>query len=138
LPSNGILPGAKLTLSLSVAFSYIGRVTALHWSSGRQPNCGVEQRAPPIFDRAAITLSFGPHSSFSKLLVVWKISTVEVGMSALLDCSSFFDSFLAICSCVFLGLLSLGQIKPDTAEAILVNACLCSLLTDDDAILYLL
>ena len=26
--------------------------------------CGVEQRAPPIFGRAAITLSIGPHSSF--------------------------------------------------------------------------
>jgi len=23
---------------------------------GRQPNCGVEKRAPPVFDRAAITL----------------------------------------------------------------------------------
>jgi len=41
----------------------------------RQPNCGVEQRAPPIFGRAAITLGIGPHSScfcfvkFSCLLV---------------------------------------------------------------------
>jgi len=25
--------------------------------------CGVEQRAPPIFDRAAIRLGIGPHSS---------------------------------------------------------------------------
>ena len=25
--------------------------------------CGVEQRAPTIFDRAAITLGIGPHSS---------------------------------------------------------------------------
>ena len=30
-------------------------------SSGHQPNCGVQQRAPPIFDRAAITLGIGPH-----------------------------------------------------------------------------
>jgi len=30
-------------------------------SSGHQPNCGVEQRAPPIFGRAAITLGIGPH-----------------------------------------------------------------------------
>jgi len=29
--------------------------------SGRQPNCGVEQREPPMFGRATITL--GPHSS---------------------------------------------------------------------------
>jgi len=33
-------------------------------SSGRQPNCGVEQRAPPIFGRAAITLGIGPHFYF--------------------------------------------------------------------------
>jgi len=26
--------------------------------------CGVEQRAPPIFGRATITLGIGPHSSF--------------------------------------------------------------------------
>jgi len=32
--------------------------------SGSQPSCGVEQRAPPIFGRAAITLSIGPHSIF--------------------------------------------------------------------------
>ena len=39
----------------------LGSVTALHSSSGRQPNCGVQQRAPPIFGRAAITLGIGPH-----------------------------------------------------------------------------
>jgi len=39
-------------------------VTARHSSSGRQPNCGVEQRAPPVFGRTAITLGIGPHSSF--------------------------------------------------------------------------
>ena len=26
--------------------------------------CGVEQRSPPIFGRAAITLGIGPHSSY--------------------------------------------------------------------------
>jgi len=26
-----------------------------------KPNCGVEQRAPPIFGRAAITFGIGPH-----------------------------------------------------------------------------
>ena len=41
----------------------LGSVTARHSSSGRQPNCGVQQRAPPIFGRAAITLGIGPHSS---------------------------------------------------------------------------
>ena len=30
---------------------------------GRQPSCAVEQRAPPVFGRAAITLGFGIHSS---------------------------------------------------------------------------
>ena len=33
-----------------------------YWASAKL--CGVEQRAPPIFGRAAITLGIGPHSSF--------------------------------------------------------------------------
>jgi len=40
-------------------------------SSGHQPNCGIEQRVPPILSRAAITLDIGPHSSlllFSNLV----------------------------------------------------------------------
>jgi len=41
-----------------------GSVTARHSSSERQPNCGVQQRMPPIFSRAAITLRIGPHSSY--------------------------------------------------------------------------
>ena len=49
--------------SCSLALSYIGSVTARHSSSGRQPNCGVEQRAPPIFTRAAIRSGTGPHST---------------------------------------------------------------------------
>jgi len=37
--------------------------TALqYWASAKL--CGIEQRAPPIFGRAAITLGIGPHSSF--------------------------------------------------------------------------
>jgi len=28
---------------------------------GVKPNCGVQQRTPPIFGRAAITLGIGPH-----------------------------------------------------------------------------
>jgi len=31
---------------------------------GVRQTCGVEQRAPPIFGRAAITLGIGPHSSW--------------------------------------------------------------------------
>jgi len=40
---------------------HLGSVTARHSSSGRQPNCGVEQRAPHILGRAAIMLGIGPH-----------------------------------------------------------------------------
>jgi len=41
-------------------------LAALQSSSGRQPNfvalnSGVEQRAPPMFGRATITLGIGPH-----------------------------------------------------------------------------
>ena len=42
-------------------FRVFDSVTARHSSSGRQPNCGVEQRAPPIFGWAAIRLGIGPH-----------------------------------------------------------------------------
>jgi len=38
LPPNGILPGAKFTLRPSLAFSYIGSVTARHSCSGREPS----------------------------------------------------------------------------------------------------
>jgi len=73
--SDGILPGAKLSLHPSLAFSYIGSVTARHSSSGRQANCGVVQemqlgnlellqRAPPIFGWATTTFGIGPHSSW--------------------------------------------------------------------------
>ena len=41
--------------------SRLGSITARHFSSGHQPNCGVEQRVPPIFGRAAIALGIGPH-----------------------------------------------------------------------------
>jgi len=44
--------------------SRFGSVTARHSSSGRQSNCGVEQRASPIFARAAITLGIGPRFIF--------------------------------------------------------------------------
>jgi len=44
--------------------SRLGSVTARHSSSGRQRDCGIEQRTLPIFGRVAITLGIGPHSSF--------------------------------------------------------------------------
>jgi len=68
LPCNGILTCAKFTLRLHLAFSYIPiywqrYCTALEqWASAKI--CGVQQRAPPIFGRAAITLGIGPHSSY--------------------------------------------------------------------------
>jgi len=51
LPPEGILPGAKFTLRPSLAFTYTGSGTARHSRSVCQPNCGVQQRAPPIFGR---------------------------------------------------------------------------------------
>jgi len=38
LPPEGILLGAKFSLRLSLAFSYIGSVTEQHSSCGRLPN----------------------------------------------------------------------------------------------------
>jgi len=38
LPPNGILPGAEFSLHPSLAFSYIGSVTAQHSSSRHHPN----------------------------------------------------------------------------------------------------
>jgi len=63
LPFDRILPRAKYTLHPSLAFSYVGSVTARHSNSGHQPICDVEQRAPPIFGRAVITFGIGLYSS---------------------------------------------------------------------------
>jgi len=38
------------------------------WASAKL--CGVEQRAPPIFGRAAITLGIGPHSSLHYVIYI--------------------------------------------------------------------
>ena len=46
----------------------LGSITARHCSSWRQPNCSVEQRVPPIFGRATITLGIGPYSSWCLIL----------------------------------------------------------------------
>jgi len=56
--------------------SRLGFVTARHSSRGRQPNCGVEQRAPAIFGRAAITLGNGPHSSLYYKLMKVKLAGI--------------------------------------------------------------
>ena len=49
LSPNGILPGAKFTLRPSLAFSYIGSVTARHSSSGRQPNFAAFSRGRQLY-----------------------------------------------------------------------------------------
>jgi len=64
LTHNGILRDAKFILHLRLVLLYWQRYcTAVEqWASAKL--CGVQQRAPPIFVRAAITLGIGPHSSF--------------------------------------------------------------------------
>ena len=49
LPANGISSGAKFTSRPSLAFSYIGSVTAWHSSSGRQPNFAAFSRGHHIY-----------------------------------------------------------------------------------------
>jgi len=58
--------GVWAPLQISTGFASWQRYcTALQeWESAKL--CGVEQKAPPIFDRAAITLGIGPHSSIVK------------------------------------------------------------------------
>jgi len=55
-------------------------VTARHSTSGRQPNCGVEQTALPVFGRAAITLGIGP--TFLVDAVYMMKSTDELELSS--------------------------------------------------------
>jgi len=50
-------------LCVQVLRSPLFRVIAQHSSSGRQPSCGVQQRATPVFGRAAIMLGIDPNSS---------------------------------------------------------------------------
>jgi len=62
---GGSCPRRKIHFaSKSCAFLYWQRYcTALeYWASAKL--CGVEQRAPPVFGSAAITLGIGPYSSF--------------------------------------------------------------------------
>jgi len=72
LAPDGISPRAKFTLRPSLAFSYIGSVTARHSCSGvsqslrrgtRNGSTELSQRTPPMFGWAAMTLGIGPHSS---------------------------------------------------------------------------
>jgi len=49
LSPNGILQGSKFTLRPSLAFSYIGSVTARHSSSGHQPNFAALSRGRHLY-----------------------------------------------------------------------------------------
>ena len=49
LPPNRILPGAKFTLRPSLAFCYIGSITARHSSSGCQPNFAAFSRGRHLY-----------------------------------------------------------------------------------------
>jgi len=66
LSPNGILPGEKKSRCVQVLRSPI-LAALLHGTRAvyvASPKlCGVRQRAPPIFGKAAITLFIGPHSS---------------------------------------------------------------------------
>jgi len=73
LSPNRIFLAAKFTLRPSLAFSYIGSVTAWHSSSGVDQTLGRGTRngitelsltAPPIFGWMAIKLGIGPRSSY--------------------------------------------------------------------------
>jgi len=76
--------------------------TALqYWTSAKL--CGVEQRAPPIFGRAAITLGIGPNSKFCYISLIVLLSgtvrvirvTVQHGL-VLLFCVSFHDKMACL------------------------------------------
>ena len=86
LSPDGILPDAKFTLCPSVAFSYIGSVTARRSSSGRDTNFAawckewnygtsllvIFSRAPPIFGWAAIPLGAHILVLFDMLLLTYE------------------------------------------------------------------
>jgi len=63
LAPDGISPGAKFTLRPSLAFSYIGSVTARHSSSGRQPNFAARYKEwnYGTFTEDAIYIRLGGH-----------------------------------------------------------------------------
>ena len=97
LTPNGILPRAKFTLRPSLAFSYIGSVTARHHAAAgvsqtlrrgtRNGITELSQRAPPIFGWAAITFGIGPH--FSWLLPANVESALHAGCKAVTGLGTF-------------------------------------------------
>jgi len=79
--------------------SPIGSVTARQASSGCEPNCGVEHRAPPVFGRATITLGIGPHSS-CEIIKVILVRFLQLDERSLCMVFIFYAAlFLHLCSC---------------------------------------
>jgi len=77
LPPNEILPRAKFTLRPVLRSPIYGEryCTALEqWASAK--HCGVEQRAPSIFGRAAITLGIGRNSSYVYCLLLFNFCSL--------------------------------------------------------------
>jgi len=68
LAPNRVLSGAKFTLRPSRVFRYWQRycMGLEQWASAKL--CGIQQRAPPIFGKAVITLDIGSHFSFFTVL----------------------------------------------------------------------
>jgi len=63
LPPNGILTGAKLACDKILCSPILAALLHGTRAVGSARLCSVQQRAPYIFGRAAITLGIGPHSS---------------------------------------------------------------------------
>ena len=77
LAPNGILPGAKFTSKSCILLYWQHQCTELQKCASAKL-CSIEQRAPPIFGRAAITLGIGPRSGI--LMGSW--DAVEPGTEA--------------------------------------------------------
>jgi len=68
--------------------SRLGSLTAWHLVVVVSQTCGGEQRAPPMFGRATITLGIGPHSS----CYIWLWSRYGIGQTIIFSSCSFFLS----------------------------------------------
>ena len=63
---------------MRVEGEFFASETKLH-GSGRQPNCSVEQTAPPVVVRATISLGIGPHSSYSFIRGSVRVTVQDYG-----------------------------------------------------------
>ena len=82
LAPDGILPGAKFTFRPSLAFSYIGSVTALHSSSGRQPYFAVwykEWNYGTFAEGATYVRQGGHHVGYWPAFLVTDCFTAQYG-----------------------------------------------------------